>query len=78
MNALFGGSIDPNKRKGAITEFLTPFISESIWSEALADLFVRGGRKRRGSRVFNEDDVPGTKMSEGIKHLVEAQMLMMP
>ena len=63
--------------KGMITatsELGEPFISESIWSEALADLFVRGGRTRRGSRVFNEDDLPGTKMSEGIKHLVDAQM----
>ena len=58
----------------ATSELGEPFISESIWSEALADLFVRGGRTRRGSRVFNEDDLPGTKMSEGIKHLVDAQM----
>ena len=63
--------------KGVITatsELGEPFISESIWSEALFDLFVRNGRTRRGSRVFNEDDLPGTKMSEGIKHLIEAQM----
>ena len=58
----------------ATSELGEPFISESIWSEALADLFLRGGRTRRGTRVFNEDDLPGTKMSEGIKHLVEAQM----
>tara|TARA_R110002020_G_scaffold90403_1_gene220089 strand:- start:247 stop:4104 length:3858 start_codon:yes stop_codon:yes gene_type:complete len=63
--------------KGMITatsELGEPFISESIWSEALFDLFLRKGRTRRGSRVFNEDDLPGTKMSEGIKHLIEAQM----
>ncbi len=58
----------------ATSELGEPFISESIWSEALFDLFVRNGRTRRGSRVFNEDDLPGTKMSEGIKHLIEAQM----
>jgi hypothetical protein len=63
--------------KGVITgtsELGEPFISESIWSEALFDLFLRNGRTRRGTRVFNEDDLPGTKISEGIKHLVEAQM----
>ena len=49
-------------------------MEESIWSEALFDLFLRNGRTRRGTRVFNEDDLPGTKISEGIKHLVEAQM----
>ena len=30
----------------ATSELGEPFISESIWSEALADLFVRGGRTR--------------------------------
>jgi hypothetical protein len=51
-----------------------PFISESIWTEAVLDLIARGGRTRRGTRVFNEDDTDGTKISKSIKHLVEAQM----
>ncbi len=37
-----------------------PFISESIWTEAVLDLLARGGRKRGGGRVFNEDDTDGT------------------
>ena len=63
--------------KGVISgtsELGEPFLSESIWSEALFDLFLRNGRTRRGSRVFNEDELPGQKLSKGIKHLVEAQM----
>ena len=51
-----------------------PFISESIWTEAVLDLLARGGRKRGGVRVFNDDDTDGTKISKSIKHLVEAQM----
>jgi hypothetical protein len=58
----------------ATSELGEPFISESIWTEALLDLAARGGRTRRGTRVFNEDDTDGTKISKSIKHLVEAQM----
>jgi len=58
----------------ATSELGEPFISESIWTEAVLDLVARGGRKRGGGRVFNEDDTDGTKLSKSIKHLVEAQM----
>jgi hypothetical protein len=58
----------------ATSELGEPFISESIWTEALLDLVARKGRTRRGTRVFNEDDTDGTKLSKSIKHLVEAQM----
>jgi len=58
----------------ATSELGEPFLSESIWTEAILDLLARGGRTRRGTRVFNEDDTDGTKISKSIKHLVEAQM----
>ena len=51
-----------------------PFISESIWTEAVLDLIARGGRTRSGSEVFNPEDLPGTKASKIMAHLVEAQM----
>ena len=51
-----------------------PFLSESIWTEAVLDLIARGGRTRSGSEVFNAEDLPGTKASKIMKHLVEAQM----
>jgi len=51
-----------------------PFISESIWTEAVLDLIARGGRTRSGSEVFNPEDLPGTKAAKIMKHLVEAQM----
>ena len=58
----------------AMKEFAQPFISESIWTEAAADLVMRGGRTRDGFEVYNPNDRAGNKMWEGFKHLVEAQM----
>ena len=40
-------------------EFAQPFISESIWTEAVTDLLARGGRTREGFQVFNPQDLPG-------------------
>tara|TARA_A100001201_G_scaffold59728_1_gene57184 strand:+ start:10 stop:1914 length:1905 start_codon:yes stop_codon:yes gene_type:complete len=67
MDDFLLGAIQATKELGQ------PFISESIWTEALTDLFVRGGRTREGSQVFNEQDSPGTKMQKAIAHLVKAQ-----
>ena len=36
-------------------ELAAPFITESIWTEALADLYIRGGETRDGFRVYNEE-----------------------
>jgi hypothetical protein len=39
MNAMFSGIVgDDGKRKGAITEFLSPFLSESIGTERITDV----------------------------------------
>ena len=57
MNALFGGAIDPNKRKGAITEFLQPFITVNLLVQKLAfDVTVRGGRNSRGKVIYYPQD----------------------
>ena len=58
----------------SMSEFAQPFISESIWTEAVADLLVRGGRTREGFQVFNPQDLPGDKATKIMKHLVRAQM----
>ena len=63
--------------KGVLTsmaEFAQPFISESIWTEAVSDIFMRGGRTRDGFQVYNDEDTPGDKVSKIMSHLVEAQM----
>jgi len=54
-------------------ELGSPFISESIWTEAATDIIVRGGRTREGYQVWNPEDNPGDKVEKMVKHLVEAQ-----
>ena len=52
-----------------------PFISESIWTEALQDvspILGRGGRDATGRAVWNPEDSLGDKMYKGVAHLVEA------
>jgi len=63
--------------KGVLTsmsEFGQPFISESIWTEAVLDIIARGGRSRDGFAVYSDQDNDGDKMSKIFKHLVKAQM----
>ena len=56
----------------ALGRLLDPFISESIWVQALNDLYSRGGKTDTGSEVWNPRDFEGDKYAKGIKHLVEA------
>jgi len=58
----------------SMSEFAQPFISESIWTEAVADIIARGGRTRDGFQVFNPQDTSGDKAYKIMAHLVEAQM----
>jgi hypothetical protein len=58
----------------AMKEFGEPFISESIWTEAVTDLVMRGGRTRQGYQVYNKEDSGGNKAVAIFKHLVKAQM----
>ena len=58
----------------SMKEFAQPFISESIWTEAVTDLIARGGRTREGFQVFNPQDTAGDKGVKIMKHLVRAQM----
>jgi hypothetical protein len=56
-----------------------PFISESIWTEALQDIapiLGRAGRTADGREIYNQDpaiDPIGTKIAKSVAHLVEAQ-----
>ena len=58
----------------SMKEFAQPFISESIWTEAVTDLIARGGRTREGFQVFNPQDTAGDKGRKIMAHLVRAQM----
>ena len=60
----------------ATKEIGSPFISESIWTEALQDvspILGRGGRDSQGRKIWNDKDSLGDKMFKGIYHLAQAQ-----
>ena len=52
MDDFILGTIEATKELGL------PFVSESIWTEALADIFFRRGRSLSGSRVGMAIDTP--------------------
>jgi len=62
------GMIESTKELGS------PFISESIWTEGLADIIVRRGRTQDNRQLWNEKDAIGDKISKSISHLVDTQM----
>ena len=41
-----------------------PFVSESIWVQALNDLYSRGGRTETGSKTLERRDPEGDKMAK--------------
>ena len=70
MDDFILGLIESTKELGQ------PFISESIWTEALQDVapvLGRGGTDSTGRRIWNPEDSIGDKMSKAMGHLVEAQ-----
>ena len=67
MDDFFSGVIESTKELGL------PFISESIWTEALTDITIRGGKTPEGYQVWNPEDTDGAKMSAMVGHLVESQ-----
>ena len=55
-------------------EIMNPFISESIWTKAMADLYVRGGRSEDGRQLYTDQTPLGDKMSIQFMHLGKALM----
>ena len=82
INAVQLGEQDKNGimddfMKGLFTstkELAEPFISESIWTSALADIYVRGGETRDGFRVYNENDTKGNQLYNSLAHLGKSQL----
>ena len=52
----------------AMASFMEPFVSESIYLGVVLDLFARNGVTRRGTRIFNDRDSFGNKLSAAFKH----------
>jgi len=58
----------------AAGELASPFITEAIYTEALGDLILRGGRTRGGRPIFTDTQLktePGTVIKNSIEHLAE-------
>jgi len=71
MDDFVMGMIESTKELGA------PFVTESIWTEALVDvapILGRSGRSKEGFQVWNEEDSTGDKVYKGVKHLFESQV----
>jgi len=85
VNAIDSGRADKNGIMGdflaglieSTKELGSPFISESIWTEALQDvapILGRGGKDAAGREIYNLDvDSIGNAMKKSIFHLAEAQ-----
>ena len=54
-------------------EIALPFVSESIWTEALADVSVRRGTSPEGFKIWNDEDSMGRRVQKAIAHLAMAQ-----
>jgi hypothetical protein len=65
ISALFGSP----GRSGAIGEFFSPFVDESIGTERVFDIISREGSKREGGKVFYPQDDLNTKVSKSIQHI---------
>jgi DNA-binding ferritin-like protein len=62
----------------AVTEIAAPFIDESIWTQAAADVDLfpllpgRGGRTRDGRLLYTDQTPIGDRLSIKFRHLMEA------
>ena len=72
MNALFGGMLGGQGRQGALTEFISPFVSESIGTERVTDVvpYGRGGKTSSGKTIYYENDSPDVKITKSIEHVL--------
>ena len=56
----------------ASAEIMNPFISESIWTEATADIIVRRGRTKEGRQLYTDQTPTGNKAAIRFLHLGQA------
>ena len=82
LNAVQEGRVD---KDGLMDDFIlglaestkelgSPFVSESIWTEALLDVSpIRGGRTADGRGIWNPLDTTGDKLQKALAHLAVTQ-----
>ena len=56
----------------ATVQIVDPFISESIWTEAMTDLTIRGGRTAEGRQLYTDQTSAGDKLAIRTMHLTKA------
>ena len=56
----------------AVVELASPFVAESIWTEAIGDIVGRGGRTRDGRILYTDQTAFGDKKAIQFRHLLEA------
>jgi hypothetical protein len=85
INSIDSGRTDNNGIMGDFVkglaegtkEIASPFITSSLWVEALQDVLPtsilgRGGLDASGRRIYNESDAPGNKIMARTMHLIDA------
>ena len=85
INSIDSGRTDNNGIMGDFVkglaegtkEIASPFITSSLWVEALQDVLPtailgRGGLDANGRRIYNEADSPGNKIMARTMHLIDA------
>jgi hypothetical protein len=63
MESLYEGMVK------AAGNMLEPFISQSIWTNGMMEIYARDGLDENGNRIWNERDSMGNKIKAGIEHL---------
>ena len=57
-----------------MAETANPFIGESIFTEAIADIVAREGRTREGKVLYTDQTPNNEKYSRMLRHIVETQL----
>ena len=70
MTSLFGGILGGDGRKGAITEFISPFVTESIGTERAVDVTLRGGKTQDGKTIFYPQDNASVRIAKSLDHVI--------
>jgi len=56
------------------SDILSPFVSQSIYTQALGDVFNKDGRSADGKVIYNPEDLTGTKIQKSILHVAGSLM----
>tara|TARA_R100001443_G_scaffold109_1_gene427 strand:- start:1505 stop:5284 length:3780 start_codon:yes stop_codon:yes gene_type:complete len=67
---LIKGMVEGTTR--ALSRLVEPFVSESIYFEAINDIISRGGVTDTGQRLYNEEEPEGNKYYKSMLHVAEA------